>query len=84
MLNKKHLTIKARDFWEKGFGFYHNGKYYRYSTTVNDSVSDRPLPDKETIRGDTIYNAGVMWRDPSDNKIKITQVCQCDFKMEVP
>jgi len=59
VLNKKHATIKARDFYDKGFNFYHNGKYYRYSTAVNNSEDIYPVP-KDTFRGETIYNFGIM------------------------
>lgn len=60
--NKKHLNIQSRDFYEKGFNFVHDGKFYRYSTTVANSDTLKPIPD-ETIRGETIYNLGIMWRD---------------------
>jgi hypothetical protein len=39
---------------------------------------------KDTIRGETIYNFGIMERDPSDNKIKFSVVTQADFKISVP
>jgi hypothetical protein len=37
IVNKKQYTIKSRDFVEKGFGFSHNGKFYKYSSTVENS-----------------------------------------------
>ena len=82
--NKKHATIKSRDFYDKGFNFYHNGKYYRYSTAVAGSEDLKPVP-ADTFRGETIYNFGIMERDPEDNnKIKFSVVTQADFKINVP
>ena len=73
-LNKKHAAIKARDFYDKGFNFYHEGKYYRYSTAVNKSEDIYAVPD-ETFRGETIYNFGIMHRDSDDgDKIKLQVV----------
>ena len=48
--------MKQRDFYEKGFSFCDNGKFYRYSCTVQDSEIIRPKYDKETVRGDTMIN----------------------------
>ena len=36
--NRKQYTIAARDFYEKGFNFFHNGKFYRYSTSVPNAT----------------------------------------------
>ena len=80
---KKQFTIQSRDFYDKGFNFYHNGKYYRYSTAMANSEELYAVP-KDTIRGETIYNFGIMERDPSDNKIKFSVVTQADFKISVP
>ena len=63
--NHKQMTVKSRDFYEKGFSFFHDGKYYRYSCSINNSEEVREVP-KETFRGETIYNFGVMERDPED------------------
>lgn len=70
---KKQFTIQSRDFYDKGFNFYHNGKYYRYSTAMANSEELYAVP-KDTIRGETIYNFGIMERDPTDNKIKFNVV----------
>ena len=78
------MTIQARDFYEKGFGFYHNNKYYRYSSTLPNGGLDVKPKVKDTIRGDTLINYAMVWRDEVDQKIKTAQVTQCDFKMEVP
>jgi hypothetical protein len=53
------MTIQSRDFYDKGFNFFHNGKYYRYSTAVSDSEQIKSVPG-ETVRGETIYNFGIM------------------------
>jgi hypothetical protein len=48
--------VKQRDFYEKGFGFCHNGKFYRYSCSIIDSEKLKPKFDKDTVRGDTLLN----------------------------
>lgn len=83
--NKKQFTIASRDFFEKGFNFYHDGKFYRYSTSVPDSENSlKPLVDKKTVRGTTNFNVGIMERDPGSGKILFTMAAQCDFKIKVP
>ena len=82
--NKKILTIKQRDFYEKGFNFSHDGKFYRYSSSILNNTEIRPVP-ADTIRGDTIYNYGLMYRDEEDGfKIKFILVIQCDWKFTIP
>ena len=61
--NKRQYNIEARDFVEKGFNFIHNGKYYRYSTSIPDSESYKEK-QKATTRGLTLFNVGTMFRDP--------------------
>lgn len=39
------MAICSRDFIEKGFNFFHEGKFYRYSSSVDDS--DLPGPNGE-------------------------------------
>ena len=66
---------------EKSFNFFSDGKFYKYSTSIDNSevhgaYSDygpiRPLDNpKETVRGYTIYNVGVMERLP-DGKLRLT------------
>ena len=60
--NKRQYNIWARDFYEKGFNFFHEGKFYRYSCTVANSRDHKKLP-KSTVRGETIYNLAIMERD---------------------
>mmetsp|Transcript_1058 Transcript_1058/g.1960 ORF Transcript_1058/g.1960 Transcript_1058/m.1960 type:complete len:190 (+) Transcript_1058:851-1420(+) len=68
--NKKQFTISSRDFYEKGFNFVHNGKFYRYSTSIDHSEDAlKPLPDGQTVRGFTFYNAAIMEREPKTGKI---------------
>lgn len=84
--NKAQYSFNSRDFYEKGFAFYHNGKFYRYTTSVPDeeSFSMKPLPEV-TERASTIIYYGIVERDPSNNnKIKLQSNCQCDFKITVP
>ena len=58
---------------EKGFNFYSDGKFYRYTCAVPNSENFDPV-DKDTIRGDTIHNYGLMYRDPKTLKIHFTVV----------
>jgi hypothetical protein len=79
------MAIAARDFYEKGFNFYHQGKFYRYSTSIQDSeTSLKPLPDKKTTRGFTLINVSLMEREAESGKILFTTVTQCDFKITIP
>jgi hypothetical protein len=73
MAHKKQYTFDSRDFVEKGFAFYHDGKYYRYSSMVNNGTDYVPLP-KSTVRGETLYNFGIMERDPKTKKVNYTVV----------
>lgn len=77
--NKKQYQFSSRDFMEKGFNFYSDGKFYRYSTSIDKSEvpgeydQDGPIrslddPDNR-VRGFTIYNVGVVERDPNTNEI---------------
>ena len=77
--NKKQYAIQSRDFYEKGFCFFHNGKLYRYSCSINDSektdekydgsdITKKALPDNKTVRGFTIYNCGIFQRE-NDGRI---------------
>ena len=68
---------------EKGFSFYSDGKFYRYSTSIDDSevagVYDKNGPIRciddpnSTIRGFTIYNVGMMQRMP-DGKVQLNLI----------
>ena len=71
------MAISARDFVEKTFAFYHNDKFYRYSCSVPDSELPGPngeeplcpITDKNTVRGLTMINLCMSYRDPTDGKI---------------
>ncbi len=72
MTNKKNklANINARDFCEKRFLFVHEGIMYKYSSSLpNAGLDDKPL-QQDTIRGETLLNFGMMWRDEKDGKIK--------------
>ena len=72
------MGVQSRDFYCKGISFYHNNKYYRYSSSITDSeVIDekntddkykRQLPDDKTVRGITILSCGIFQRN-SEGKI---------------
>ena len=71
------MAINCRDFVEKTFGFYDNGKYYRYSCSVPNSELPGPngepplcpILEKNTVRGYTMINVAMSYRDPTDGKI---------------
>ena len=60
--NKKVLQFSSRDFVEKFIGFYHQGKYYRIVFSVQNAEKPgpngeppfHPLPDRSTVRGETV------------------------------
>ena len=82
--NKKQFQFCSRDFQEKGFNFYSDGKFYRYSTSIDDSEAIKPIDDpKDMVRGFTIYNCGVMQRDET-GQLVLRIITQCDFKITVP
>ena len=64
------MQFSARDFVDKSFQFYSNGKFYKYSTSIDDSEKDgvydadgpvRSLenPDDE-VRGFTLFNVAII------------------------
>ena len=88
--NRKQYTIAARDFYEKGFNFYDNGKFYRYSTSVPDAQmqglnGEAPrCPERpNTVRAEVLINVSMMWRSP-DGKINSVLISQADFKIKAP
>lgn len=89
--NKKQLSIAGRDFAEKTFNFYHNGKFYRYATSIdgaelpgpNSKPPQRPSSNASVVRGFTIFSCAILERQ-KDDQIKLTFVCQIDWKMKVP
>jgi hypothetical protein len=38
--NKSVMGIEGREFYEKSFGFFHEGKYYRFTSSVPNSDSE--------------------------------------------
>ena len=74
------MAICSRDFIEKGFAFYHKGKFYRYSTSVfdaelpgpNGEEPKWPCPNKSTVRANTLINLGIMQRDTDDRILSTT------------
>lgn len=83
--HKKQYSFQSRDFAEKGFTFYHNGKFYRYSASLPEDMglAQVPLP-ADTVRGYTYLNVGIFERNPKDGKIQGRIVTQCDFKVQIP
>ena len=89
--NKKVFQVQSRDFVEKYVGFYHKGKYYRIVFSYKDADKRGPngeppfcpVPDKQTVRGETVVGAITAERT-ADGKIKLTTVIQCDLKISIP
>ena len=77
---------------EKGFAFFSEGKFYRYTTSIDNS--ELPQDDKpplrpienpnDMVRGFTVYNISMMERDPETSNIVIRNLTQCDFKSPIP
>ena len=90
-LNKQQYSIAGRDFYEKQFNFFHNGKFYRYSSSIDNSEIEgpngepaaMPSPDDKTVRAFTAINCGVVQRGPK-SELKFTMFCQIDWKIKVP
>lgn len=92
--NKPQYKFCSRDFMEKGFSFFADGKFYRYSTSIDNSEVHgaydpsgpiRSLDDPNTmVRGYTYYNVAVMSRNPTTKEVNLTVLTQCDFKAMIP
>ena len=83
--HKKQFSFQSRDFVDKQFNFYHNGKFYRYTSSLPDEKGNEkvPLPDY-TTRGFNYFNMTIYHRDAADGKIKGKSCGQYDFKIPVP
>jgi len=89
--NKKQFSLCGRDFYEKTFNFYNDGKFYRYSTSVEDSEKPgpngeeplKPSPSGQVVRAFTIYSCSMVERLP-DGQIKHSQSCQMDWHIKAP
>ena len=69
LLNKKKLAFSGRDFTEKTFNFYSNGKFYRYATSIDNTELPGPNGEpavkespKDIIRGFTIFSCAMLER----------------------
>lgn len=78
--NKKQMTFQSRDFHEKYFEVFHEGVYYRLSSSIENT--GLPLPD-DTIRGDVVMSISKMERLP-DGKIKLVYLTETNLFMQVP
>jgi hypothetical protein len=73
------MQFSQRDFVEKTFMFYSDGKFYRYTAGIDNSevsgahVEGAPLRSLDnsigTVRGFTIYNVAILERDPENNQV---------------
>lgn len=78
--------VTGRDFNEKTFNFYENGKFYRYSTSIDEPAPAGYAvisPKNGIVRGFTIFSVAIIERQ-LDETIKLSFVCQIDWKMKVP
>ena len=75
MKYKKNFSFDARDFMLKGFKFVHNGKFYRYATSVPHVIGleMKPAP-KDCVRGFIIQACGILERNEKDGKILATNL----------
>ena len=62
LVNGKKFTFDARDYVEKYIQFYHDGKYYRYGSSVPNSGYDVKPARKDTKRADTLINCAMLYR----------------------
>ena len=90
--HKRIYAIDGREFYEKGFLFYDQGKLYRYLTSVPDSIGEpeyegdmrkRPLHSKATVRGETLFSMITIERE-AKGKLKLIMLMQLDFKLRLP
>ena len=83
--HRKNFHVSSRDYCDKVFSFVDGNKYYFYSSTIPDEYSTTVAEkDKDTVRGQTIYNMGTLHRDPSTNKIHYQSYVQIDPKVHMP
>ena len=90
--NKRIYAIDGREFYEKGFLFFDKGKFYRYTTSIPDSVgepkdendmSKRPLYSDGAVRGETLISMATIERDEK-GKLRLQMLMQLDFKLRLP
>ena len=74
------MTFQSRDFHEKFFEVFHDGIYYRLSSSAEGS--DYPVPE-ETVRGEVPISVSRMERLP-DGKIKLIYLTEINPFMQVP
>ena len=58
----------SRDFWEKCITFEHEGAVYKYFSSVVNSITARPSPDKDTVRATTFLSLFKCYRQ-QDGKV---------------
>jgi hypothetical protein len=78
--NKKQMTFQSRDCYEKFFEVFHNGIYYRLSSSADGT--DYALPD-ETVRGLVNLSVSKIERLPN-GKIKLQYLTETNLFMQVP
>ena len=90
--HKRIYVIDGREFYEKGFLFYDQGKLYRYLTSIPNSVgepeyegdfSKKPQHPDSPVRGETLFSIVTVERDEK-GKLKLTMLMQMDFKLRLP
>ena len=86
------MGIDGREFYEKSFGFFHEGKFYRFTSSVPNSdgepehegdMTKRPVLNKSTVRGETLIGMAIIERDEK-GKLHMQSLTQLDFKLALP
>ena len=69
--HKKIMNVSSRDYCDKMINFYHNGKFYHYSSMIPDDLaSDMKKLTGDTVRGSTIYNISRIERNAKTGKLE--------------
>ena len=68
--HKKIMHVSSRDYCDKMINFYHNGKFYHYSSSIPDEGCDKVKAlSGDAVRGQTVYNIGLIERDKDTGKL---------------
>lgn len=62
--HRRIMNVSSRDYCDKMINFYHNGKFYHYSSSIPMQESDKIKKlSGDAVRGTTVYNIGLLERD---------------------
>ena len=71
---KKNFGIAARDWYDKGIQFVHEGTIYKFVSSIADSEAKQPVPDKDTVRATHHFSMIKIHRSPTDGKIHYASI----------